>query len=304
MRLGYGQNMIKSMKLTWRHTCICDNILPWLAFQIEVHFILCARRVEGKWRGVVDCNPRCLQDTHTHTHNTCDIPPFTACPLWSTVDLFINWCFVRIGTSRFKYPHVWSLSWKSSLAYYVGTPMGRTNQNNTLCRHFTACVPVCCVHFFRPCISSFACALLGCYGTCVACYFFVWINAIILYLKGLSGTEKVRYFTMQVSTTLIPGVVSRGVIVLTDFQFALRSFSIMITGVRRPSQYGVWQWWNNMNSIRQGQELSVCYCNPTFSWMNPFSNELASFLLVPTFQSRWSSPSCRRVFSTWRLKTV
>ena len=22
-----------------------------------------------------------------------------------------NWCFVRIGRSRFKYPHVWSVSW-------------------------------------------------------------------------------------------------------------------------------------------------------------------------------------------------
>jgi hypothetical protein len=82
--------------------------------------------------------------------------------------------------------------------------------------------------------------------------------------------EKVSYFTVQVSTIWIPGVVSRGVIVFTDFQFALRSFSIMITGVRHPSKYGVWQWWNNMNSIRQGQELFFSLLQSNFLFDEPF----------------------------------
>ena len=41
------------------------------------------------------------------------------------------------------------------------------------------------------------------------------------YLKGLSLTG-VSCFTMQIGTTWIPGVASRGVIVLVDLQFALR----------------------------------------------------------------------------------
>jgi hypothetical protein len=88
----------KSMQLTWRHTCLFDIILPWLAFQFEAHFIVCARRVEGKWR--VTFGRRRLQPPlftrHTHTHDTCDIPPFTTCLLWSTVDLFINWCLFEM----------------------------------------------------------------------------------------------------------------------------------------------------------------------------------------------------------------
>jgi hypothetical protein len=81
------------------------------------------------------------------------------------------------------------------------------------------------------------------------------MKTIILYLKGLLLlTERVPYFTMQVSTTWIPGVLFRGVIVFTDFQIEVRLLNIMISGVQYPSKYSVWHRWNNINSIPWGHE--------------------------------------------------